>query len=88
MKHPSSLVILLALVTAVAGGTLVAMYLIDVVGKVSDTFEPLRWASVFRYYGSAVRDGIDPLAFGGLTLAAVALAALGAVLLQRRDLVA
>ena len=32
-------------VTAVASGVLVAMYLIDVVGKVSDSFEPLRWAS-------------------------------------------
>ncbi len=75
-------------VTAIASGVLVAMYLIDVVGKVSDSFEPLRWASAFKYYGSAVRDGIDPVAFIGLTLAAAALAALGALLLERRDIVA
>jgi beta-exotoxin I transport system permease protein len=77
-----------SVVTAIAAGTLVAMYLIDVVGKVSDSFEPLRWASAFKYYGSAVRDGIDPLAFVGLVLAGAALAALGAVMLGRRDLVA
>ncbi len=75
-------------VTAVASGALVAMYLLDVVGKISSDLEPLRWISAFRYYGDAIRDGIDPLAFIGLTVAGAVLAALGAVLLQRRDLIA
>jgi hypothetical protein len=44
--------------------------------------------SVFRYYGNAIEGGIDPLAFLGVTAAAVALAALGAWLFERRDLAA
>lgn len=73
-------------VTAVAVGTLVVMYLLDVVGRVADSVEALRWVSAFRYYGSAVQDGIDPLAFAGLTLVGAALAALGATLFARRDI--
>jgi ABC-2 type transport system permease protein len=75
-------------VTAIATGTLVGMYVIDLVGKLADEVEPLRYASAFRYYGSAIQDGIDPLAFAGLTLAGVALTAAGAVLLRRRDVLA
>lgn len=42
--------------------------------------------SVFRYYGKAVEDGIDPLAFAAVTAVAVAVAALGALLFERRDI--
>jgi len=38
----------------------------------------IRYISVFKYYGNAIEDGIDLLAFAGVTLGAVALAALGA----------
>lgn len=72
-------------VTAIATGTLVGMYVIDLVGKLADPVAPLRRISAFRYYGSAVRDGIDPLACAGLALAGAALAALGALLFERRD---
>ena len=75
-------------VTAIATGTLVGMYVIDVVGKIADPIEPLRYVSVFKYYGSAIQDGIDPLAFGGVTLVAVALTAAGALLFERRDVLA
>ncbi len=75
-------------VTAIATGTLVAMYVIDLVGKIADPIEPLRYVSAFRYYGSAIQDGIDPLAFVGVTLVAVVLTALGAVLFERRDVLA
>jgi ABC-2 type transport system permease protein len=75
-------------VTAIATGTLVGMYVIDLVGKLADEVEPLRYASAFKYYGSAIQDGIDPLAFAGLTLAGVALTVVGAVLLRRRDVLA
>jgi hypothetical protein len=49
---------------------------------------PSRRASVFRYYGNAIEDAIGPVAFLGVTAAAVALAALGAWLFERRDLAA
>jgi ABC-2 type transport system permease protein len=77
-----------AQVTAIATGTLVGMYVIDLVGKLSDPVEPLRYASAFKYYGSAIQDGIDPYAFAGLTLVGVALAVAGAGLLERRDVLA
>jgi ABC-2 type transport system permease protein len=72
-------------VTAIASGTLVGMYVIDLVGKLADAAEPLRAVSAFKYYGSAIQDGIDPLAFAGLTLAGVLLAAAGGLLFERRD---
>ena len=75
-------------VTAIATGTLVGMYVIDLVGKIADPIEPLRYISAFRYYGSAIQDGIDPLAFSGLTLAGIALATAGALVLERRDVLA
>jgi ABC-2 type transport system permease protein len=75
-------------VTAIATGTLLGMYVIDLVGKLADKVEPLRYVSAFRYYGSAIQDGIDPLAFAGLTLAGVALAVAGASMLRRRDVLA
>lgn len=64
------------------------MYVIDLVGKVADPIEPLRYVSAFRYYGSAIQDGIDPPAFAGVTLAGIVLAAAGALLLERRDVLA
>jgi ABC-2 type transport system permease protein len=75
-------------VTAIATGALVAMYVIDLVGKLADEVEPLRYVSAFRYYGSAIQDGIDPLAFAGITLAGIALAVVGAAMLGRRDVLA
>ena len=50
--------------------------------------EPLRYVSAFRYYGSAIQDGIDPVAFAAVTLAAIALAIGGAILSERRDVLA
>jgi beta-exotoxin I transport system permease protein len=72
-------------VTALATGTLGAMYVLDLVGKLAH-LPALRAVSAFRYYGSAIQDGIDPVAFAGLTLLGVALAAAGAWLLERRDI--
>jgi ABC-2 type transport system permease protein len=72
-------------VTAVASGSLLAMYVIDLLGKLASPVEPLRALSAFKYYGSAIQDGIDPLAFGGLLFAGAALAVVGAVLFDRRD---
>lgn len=75
-----------SVVTAVSGGTLVAMYAVDLLGKLSDAIAPLRALSAFRYYGSAIQDGFDSSHAIGLTLVAIALTTIGAVLFERRDL--
>jgi ABC-2 type transport system permease protein len=75
-------------VTGVAAGTLVAMYVIDVVGKLADPVAPLRYLSAFRYYGSAIQDGIDSGSVAVLTITGIVLAVAGALLFQRRDILA
>jgi ABC-2 type transport system permease protein len=74
-----------ASVTAVASGTLIGMYVFDLVGKLADPAEPLRFVSAFKYYGSAIQDGIDPFAFVGLAAAGALLAVVGAIAFERRD---
>ena len=44
--------------------------------------------SVFKYYGSALTDGIDPLAFVALTACGAALAFAGSLAFERRDVAA
>ena len=75
-----------SVVTGAVAGVLVAMYVIDLVGKLDPGLSGVRYLSVFKYYGKAIEDGIEPLAFGGVTLAAVLLAAIGAWLFERRDI--
>lgn len=77
-----------SVVTGSVAGLLVAMYVVDLVGRLDPDLSSLRYASVFKYYGNAIEDGIEPLAFAGVTLAACLLAALGAWLFERRDLAA
>ena len=57
-----------SVVTGSVAGVLVAMYVIDLVGRLDPGLAGIRYASVFRYYGNAIEDGIDPLAFIGVTL--------------------
>lgn len=54
----------------------------------SGAVETIRYASVFRYYGNAIEDGIEPLAFCGVSVVAALLAATGAWLFARRDIAA
>lgn len=75
-----------SVVTGSVAGVLVAMYVADLVGRLDPGLDWIRYASVFRYYGRAIEDGVDPLAFAGVTAVAVALAALGAALFERRDI--
>lgn len=75
-----------AVVTALATGTLVAMYVIDLAGKLSEAIEPLRAITAFRYYGSAIQEGFDASHATGLTLVAIGLTTVGALLFDRRDL--
>jgi ABC-2 type transport system permease protein len=73
-------------VTAIGAGAVVAMYVVDLVGKLADPVEPLRTLSAFRYYGSAIQDGLNAGHMIGLTIVALALAATGSWLFERRDL--
>jgi ABC-2 type transport system permease protein len=75
-----------SVVTGAVAGVLVAMYVLDLVGRLDPGVSGIRYASVFRYYGNAIEDGIEPLAFAGVTVTAVLLAAAGAWLFERRDL--
>ena len=75
-----------SVVTGAVAGVLVSMYVIDLIGRLDPDLSGVRYLSVFKYYGNAIEDGIDPLAFAGVTVAAVLLAAIGAWLFERRDL--
>ena len=77
-----------SVVTGSVAGVLVGMYVLDLVGRLDPGLDAVRYLSVFRYYGNAIEDGIEPLAFAGVTLAACLLAAIGAWLFERRDLAA
>src|SRR5690606_23034374 len=73
-------------VSGIAAGLLVAMYIMDLIGRLADSLEAIRRVSVFKYYGSAAIDGIDVLAFAGVTAAALLLGWIGSLLFQRRDI--
>jgi ABC-2 type transport system permease protein len=75
-----------SVVTGAVAGLLVTMYVIDLIGRLDPDLSGIRYISVFKYYGNAVEDGIDPLAFAGVAVVAVLLAAIGAWLFERRDL--
>jgi ABC-2 type transport system permease protein len=77
-----------SVVTGSVAGVLVAMYVIDLIGRLDPDLSGIRYVSVFKYYGNAIEDGIDPLAFCGVTVVAILLALLGAWLFDRRDLAA
>jgi beta-exotoxin I transport system permease protein len=72
-------------VTGVAAGALVAAYVIDLAGKLAPELRAARDVSPFKYYGSAVQDGIDPVAFAALAVVGVLLAVAGALAFERRD---
>ncbi|HZE04202.1 MAG TPA: hypothetical protein VE127_03195, partial [Solirubrobacteraceae bacterium] len=77
-----------SVVTGSVAGVLVAMYIADLIGRLDTSLDWVRYGSVFRYYGRAIEDGIDPLSFIGVTAVAIAFAALGSLLFERRDLAA
>jgi ABC-2 type transport system permease protein len=77
-----------SVVTGAAAGFLVAMYVIDLIGKLDTGLSGVRYASIFRYYGNAIESGIKPASFLGLCAFALLLAALGAWLFERRDVIA
>ncbi len=72
-------------VAYVAGGMVVAMYVIDLAAKLSDAAEPIGVLSAFALYGSALQDGLDVGHMAILTGMAIALTWIGAVRFDRRD---
>ncbi len=74
------------LALAAVGGLLGAMYVVDLVGKLSAPLHGLRWASAFRYYGAPLQDGLDVAGFALLVVAGALLAVAGAVCFERRDI--
>lgn len=72
-------------VNGIALGALIAMYAIDLAGRLAHSLEPIRWASAFRYYSAPMVDGIDPASFIGLASVGVLLLIAGELLLERRD---
>ena len=51
-----------------------------------DDLEDWRPYSVFKYYGSAIENGIDWTHFASITLAALVLTILAALVFRRRDI--
>ena len=74
------------LAIAIPSFLLFGMYLLDTVGRASDDLEDLRPLSAFYYYGSAIENGVDWTDFGGITLVALALVLLAALVFRRRDI--
>jgi ABC-2 type transport system permease protein len=72
-------------VLGVGAAVLVAMYLLDVLGKLADGLGALRWLSAFRYAGAPLEDGLDPARLAALVVAGGLLAAAGAACFERRD---
>jgi ABC-2 type transport system permease protein len=75
-----------SVVTGSVAGVLVAMYVVDLIGRLDGGLDWIRYGSVFRYYGTAIEDGIDPVAFVGIVAVAVLVATIGALLFDRRDI--
>lgn len=62
------------------------MYLIDILGKIVDEMENLRWLSLFRFYGSALMDGLDWGNIAILVGVSLLLLAAALALFERRDI--
>lgn len=75
-----------ALAIAIPGAVLVGMYFLNALGDLVKEIEDLRPLSVFYHYGSAIENGIEWASFGGISLAALVLVFLAALLFGRRDI--
>jgi len=75
-----------SLAIAIPAFLLFGMYLMDTIGRASEDLEDWRPYSVFKYYGSAIENGIDWTHFGSITLAALVLTLLAALVFRRRDI--
>jgi len=65
---------------------LAAMYLLDVLAKLTDAVAGLSWLSAFHHYGAPLTDGLDVTGLLVLVAAGALLAVAGAVCYERRDI--
>ncbi|MDQ3854942.1 MAG: ABC transporter permease [Chloroflexota bacterium] len=82
----SALVRRTALAMAIPGGLLVLMYFVNGLGGMTDVLDPLRPATLFYHYGSAIEHGIRWTSFAVISLFALAFACLAIAAFNRRDL--
>jgi ABC-2 type transport system permease protein len=73
-------------VTGSVAGVLIGMYVMDIIGRLDQGLDWIRYGSVFRYDGRAIENGLDPSSFFGVAAAALIIVAIGAVQFERRDL--
>lgn len=72
-------------VIGISFAVLFLMYLVNIIGLIADRYDDLRWASAFRYYGSAIMDGINWGHVGILMAVSGVLLAAAIALFDRRD---
>ncbi len=75
-----------ALAIAVPGFLLFAMFMMNVMGNVSEDLEHLQSYSVFYYYGQVAVDGMDWTNFAGISALVVVLVGLAVLAFRRRDI--
>jgi ABC-2 type transport system permease protein len=75
-----------AVAVGVPAALLFLMYLVDIIGKISDTYAPLRDISFFKAYGDPLQEGMPWAGLTILLVIAVGLAALAIPAFQRRDI--
>lgn len=75
-----------AAVTGIGAGLLVTMYVVDVTARIASSLHDLGPLTAFHYYGSPLVDGLNVANSAGLLGLGIVFAALGAVLLEHRDI--
>lgn len=75
-----------AVAIGVPAALLFLMYLVDIIGKISETYRPLRNASFFKAYGDPLQEGMPWVGIAILLGIAVALASLAIPAFRRRDI--
>lgn len=74
------------LVIGISFAVIFLMYLLDIIGRISPTWENVHWISAFRFYRSAMTAPVLWLETGVLVGANLALVTLAVVLFNRRDI--
>ncbi|UUY05636.1 ABC transporter permease subunit [Svornostia abyssi] len=75
-----------SLVTGIAGGALVLGYLTDAVGKIAADVDWMADITPFRFYGSAIENGLDAADVGVLLAGAVLFCVISIPVFARKDI--